>query len=96
MKAILIIDVDDNTDFDKAVADITMRDDEHGILLGNPGKKWIKGIKLKPMPTKREGNVQELVKQCCAIGFNACLEQLIEEDDGLDQTYEIVLAEERK
>ena len=48
---------------------------------------------LKPMPTRRDGNVQELVQQCCSIGFNACLEQLIGEDDGLDQIYEIRVEE---
>lgn len=41
MKAILIIDVDDNTDFSKAKANITMQEDEYGVLLGNVGKKMI-------------------------------------------------------
>lgn len=50
MKAMLIIEVDDNTDFSKAKANITMQEDEYGVLLGNVGKKWYKDVSLKPFP----------------------------------------------
>ena len=54
MKAVLIIEVDDNTDFTKAKANITMAEDEYGILLGNVKKKWYKDIPLRPMKKYNE------------------------------------------
>ena len=94
MKAILIIDVDENADFENAIADITFRDNQWGFTPTGI-KHWYNGIKLKPLPIKRDKhkgkivvkseeeatNMQILINQCCDIGFNACLDEILGEEE---------------
>lgn len=95
MKAILVIDVNDDTDFSLAKADVTMQEDSYGLLLGNVGKKWHQNISLKPMPKKKEldrtvkyGGMPTHTMYSIAEGYNACIDEILgdnyEEESDID------------
>lgn len=74
MKAILLIDVPDNTEFDK---DYRLT----GLLLANEYAENVgiefKNARLKPMPQKKEDlNLDDWV-----TGFNDCLDEILEVEE---------------
>lgn len=80
MKAILIIDVEENVEYDKAIADITFHDLEWnlsptGIIGVN---KWYQNVQLKPMPSKKllDGNETDEIYGCY-VGWNACIDEIL-------------------
>lgn len=88
MKAILIIDVDDNADFEKAIADITFRD-EWGVAPRGI-KRWYNGVKAKPLPMEAVNleevlhddglyYVEKIAPTDFDRGFNYCLEKILGE-----------------
>lgn len=85
MKAILIIDVDENADFENAIADITFRDNEWGTApIGI--KHWYNGIKLKPLPhndfiDEAEGYETEEEYKAYVSGWNDCLDEILGGND---------------
>ena len=81
MKAILIIDVDDNADFEKAIADITFRD-EWGVAPRGI-KRWYSGVKAKPLPKYEmleESDIVNTNDMWQKIGWNNCLRNIIGEE----------------
>lgn len=82
MKAILIIDIDENADFENAIADITFRDNQWGIApIGI--KHWYNGIKLKPLPKYEmlEESEIHISNNWQKIGWNNCLRNIIGEEE---------------
>lgn len=88
MKAILVIDVDDNADFENAIADITFRENEWR-LVPRGIKCWHKGIKPKPLPHKKN-KIKELpqyTKEYEAYckgevdGYNQCIDEILGEEN---------------
>lgn len=79
-KAILIIDVDDNADFENAIADITFRD-EWGVAPRGI-KRWHSGIKAKPLPkyVKLDESEINISNNWQKIGWNNCLRNIIGEE----------------
>lgn len=88
-KAILIIDVDDNADFENAIADITFRENEWG-LAPRGIKRWHNGIKAKPLPMEAVNleevlhddglyYVEKIAPTDFDRGFNYCLEKILGE-----------------
>ena len=86
-KAILIIDVDENADFENAIADITFRDNQWGLSpMGI--KHWYKGIKLKPLPRKyikiaqiSNGKVINTEDMQFMSGYNKCIDKILGNDN---------------
>lgn len=82
MKAILIIDVDENADFENAIANITFRENEWG-LAPRGIKRWHNGIKAKPLPKYKkleESDIANTNNMWQKIGWNNCLRNIIGEE----------------
>lgn len=82
MKAILIIDVEENVEFDKAIADIEFHDLEWnlsptGIIGVN---KWYQNVQLKPLPDKiDQGYPCEKYDEGYSHGWDACIDEILGE-----------------
>lgn len=84
MKAILIIDVEDNTKFDKAIADITFHDLKFNLPPINIGvRKWYQNVRLKPMPHKFEMEYADwqVISKPYTKGWNDCLDEILGEEE---------------
>lgn len=87
MKAILVIDVNDDINFEEARANITMQQDNWGLTLGNARKKWYDNVELKPMPKKKDKysfNKQDTDYQRDCLfrdGYNACIDEILGEQE---------------
>lgn len=81
MKAILVIDVNDDTNFDEAKADITMQEDGYGLLLGNVSKKWYENVLLKPMPKKKDFTFKPNEDGAFKLGYNKCIDEILGEEE---------------
>ena len=71
--------------------DASLKYEEDGSLMHF--KDFFEDVELKPLPQKRDkhkgkiivkneeeaNNMQILINQCCDIGFNACLDEILEE-----------------
>ena len=79
MKAILIIEVDENADFENAIADITFRDNQWGLAPAGI-KHWYNGIKLKPLPQLVNGLDLEI--------WNSTKGQILAPKGTFDEIYE--------
>lgn len=76
MKAILVIDVNDDINFEEARAKITMQEDRWGLLLGNARKKWYDNVQLKPLPERDNG-----MYALYSMGWNDFLDEILGEEE---------------
>lgn len=92
MKAILVIDVNDDINFEEARVNITMQEDSITHLIKGDeysAKKWYDNVKLKPMPTKKSAvfdanccDIEEEIKIIREIdGYNRCIDEMLGEEE---------------
>lgn len=87
MKAILVIDVNDDINFEEAKANIKMVEDNWGLLLGNAKKKWYDNVRLKPIPQEKDDFInedytkEEELEYHYNSGWNACIESILGEEE---------------
>lgn len=78
MKAILLIDVPDNTEFDK---DYRLT----GLLLANEYAENVgiefKDARLKPVPKKMRTDVDDIEESSYLQGWNECIDELLGEEE---------------
>lgn len=92
MKAILVIDLDE----DVLVDDVKLDELEIVYVIqdmyGNPVKAEVDGVKLKPMPEKvtieedgfayhRIGNVKVIRNEVWSTGYNDCIDEILGETE---------------